>query len=328
MSVAATSTAPIARVRRALGRVALAASALTLVVIVASAFIRHTQAGLSCGDWPACYAAVDANETATTGVSIARIVHRLAATGALVLVVGLWLSARARRPAFRRERRLGLAALLVAAALGLLGVATPGAAVPVIPLGNLVGGYLMLALLAALAGVAAVDDDVRPANHAAASHRRFALGLLALAFVQAGIGGLIGTEFALASCRNLLHCSGVAADAAAIGGSLDPFQPLTSVNGHFVPPSNGAALHTVHRLFAIAVTFLALVLAYALRSIDARACAWLTALALTAPLLGVAAVVAMPALPVTVLHNAAAALLIATLAHTAGTSQSVAAPAL
>jgi cytochrome c oxidase assembly protein subunit 15 len=319
LSTTTTILASTERVRRVFGQLALAASAFTFVVIVASAFIRHTQAGLSCGDWPACYAPVDANENATASVSIARIIHRIAATGALVLVGGLWLSARARGAAFLRERRLALAALVIAAALGVLGVATPGATVPAVQLGNLIGGYLMLAMLAALAGAAAVGDHRGTMNRAVASRRRFAVALLVLTVVQASIGGLIGTGFALTSCPDLLRCSDVVAGSAAMV-SLDPFQPLSAVNGHVVSPSDAAAFHIVHRLLAIAATGLTLLLAYVLRSRDPRACALLTALALSTPLLGIAAILAMPVLAVTVLHNAAAALLIATLAYVAATS--------
>src|SRR5262245_4101580 len=210
MTVAAASIASTARARRLFGRLALAASALTLVVIVASAFIRHTQAGLSCSDWPACYAAIDGQTSAATGVSIARVLHRLAATSALVLVVGLWLSARTRGPKFERVRLLAFAALLVAAALGVLGVATPGATVPAVPLANLLGGYLMFALLAALVGTA-IDLDFPAADRAGrASGSRFALALLVLAFVQASIGGLIGTRFTLTACTEIVRCAGIA----------------------------------------------------------------------------------------------------------------------
>ena len=50
---------------------ALVAVALTFVVVVASAFLRHSQAGLGCTDWPACYARV-AIEAQGAGVAFAR----------------------------------------------------------------------------------------------------------------------------------------------------------------------------------------------------------------------------------------------------------------
>jgi cytochrome c oxidase assembly protein subunit 15 len=326
MSVAGSTTRSEAGMGLVFARLALAASTLTLLVIVASAFIRHTQAGLACSDWPACYAAVDrhAEAASATGVSIARIFHRLAATSALVLVVGLWLSARVRGPEFRHVRTLALAASLVAGALGVLGVATPAAAIPAVPLGNLIGGYLMLAMLAGLFG-AAIDIELPVADHAGApSRRRFALALLALAFVQASIGGLIGTRFALTACAEVFRCP--AAEASAIGTTLDPFQKLVVGDGHVVPPAGAAALHIIHRMLGIAVAAFTLLLAYRLRRTHARTSLLLAGLALAAPLLGVAAVLAIPALAITVSHNAAAAVLVATLAYVAGRTRWAEAP--
>jgi cytochrome c oxidase assembly protein subunit 15 len=325
MIVITTSDAATERARRVFARLALAASALTLLVIVASAFIRHTQAGLACVDWPACYAAVGehADAASATGISIARFLHRLAATSALVLVVGLWLSARSRGPAFRRERVLGLSALLAAASLGILGVATPDATVPAVPLGNLIGGYLLLALLAALVGVATRGHDLPVADRANRPHRLFVLALLALAFVQMTIGGLIGTAFALTACSELLHCADVIAGHAAIGATLDPFHSVAVVDGHVVSPAGAATLHVIHRLLGLATAVFALGLAYALRSTDARTWKLLAVLALATPLLGIAAVVAMPSLASTVLHNAAAALLVASLSYIAARSPPV-----
>lgn len=319
--IGARSADSTVRTRRLFGRLALAAGLLTLIVIVASAFIRHTQAGLACADWPACYARIDAHAEAaapSTGVFVARLLHRLAASGALALIIGMWLTARGLRPAFRRERTLGLAALVIAAGLAVLGIATPGAEYPAVPLGNLLGGYLMLAVLAALTGVLASPDGATPQGPATTSLRPLALALLALAFAQAGVGTLIGAKFALTACTELVRCPDFAGNELALGAALDPFRRLVIVDGHAVAPAGAAGIHVTHRLLGAALAAAALVLAYASRSTDRRAARLLMTLALATPLLGATAVVAMPSLAVTVLHNAAAAALIATLAYLAG----------
>jgi cytochrome c oxidase assembly protein subunit 15 len=314
------STYSTARTRRLFGRLALAAGLLTLIVIAASAFIRHTQAGLACAPWPACYARIDAHAEAAAppiGVFIARLVHRLAASGALALIIGMWLTARARRPALKREHMLGLAALVVAAGLAVLGMVTPGAELPAVPLGNLLGGYLMVAVLAALTAAAASPDNATPQSPATTPLRSIALALLAFAFVQAGLGALIGTQFALTACAELAHCPAFASNEFALGAALDPFRRLAIVDGHAVAPAGAAGIHVMHRLLGVGLATTALVLAYALRSTDRRAARFLMTLALATPLLGATAVVAMPSLAVTVLHNATAAALIATLAYVA-----------
>jgi heme A synthase len=106
MSTVATDAA--ARLLLVFRRAAFAAAALTFVVIVASAFMRHTQAGLACDDWPACYgriatSAAGTDVVPTTGVRLARIAHRLAATGVLAFVIGLLLVAWTQKPAWKRE---------------------------------------------------------------------------------------------------------------------------------------------------------------------------------------------------------------------------------
>ena len=313
------SAVSTARTRRLFGRLALAAGLLTLIVIAASAFIRHTQAGLACVDWPACYARIGAQPEAavlSTGVFIARLVHRLAASGALALIIGMLMVGRAPRTAFKRERMLALAALLIAAGLAGLGIATPGTEYPAVPVGNLLGGFLMIAVLAALTGAVASPDSATPQSPATTPLRSIALVLLAFAFVQAGLGTLIGTKFALTACTELVRCPDFAIDDFALA-ALNPFLRLVIVDGRAVAPAGAAGIHVMHRLLGIGIATTALVLAYTLRSTDRRAARLLMALALVTPLLGATAVVAMPWLAVTVLHNAAAAMLIASLAYVA-----------
>ena len=109
----ATATAPARpRVYRHFHRIAWLAVALALGVIVFGAFVRLSNAGLSCPDWPTCYGratwpshAVEAADHAATEIrpfethkAWREQVHRhLAATlGLLVLVLAL-LAARGRK---------------------------------------------------------------------------------------------------------------------------------------------------------------------------------------------------------------------------------------
>ena len=100
-------------------------------------------------------------------------------------------------------------------------------------------------------------------------------------------------------------------------GALDPFRALSIVGGHVAPPRNVAGLHVIHRVLGITVTAATFALAYRMRRVDRRAAMQLAALAAAAPLLGAAAIAGMPSLPMTVLHNAAAASLVAALAYLA-----------
>ncbi|MEG3193001.1 COX15/CtaA family protein [Lysobacter sp. D1-1-M9] len=109
---------------RHLHRIAWLAVALALVVIIFGAFVRLSDAGLSCPDWPTCYgraawpsAAQEVESHAATAIRPLEThkawreqVHRhIAATlGVLVLVLALLAA---------RKRRLGIAQILASAGL-------------------------------------------------------------------------------------------------------------------------------------------------------------------------------------------------------------------
>jgi heme a synthase len=309
---------PDARLRRLYVALPVAALILTAIVVVASAYLRHAQAGLGCADWPACYAriAVDAPDaTPPIGVHLARIAHRFAAAGVLALVIGQLLVAWTQRPAWKREGALAAAALVVAVALAALGIAPPRSRLPAVTLGNLLGGYLLLALLAA--GVAAAIDGrrVAPAEASRATPLRLlALGALAVVLVQAAVGGMIGAQFALTACPTLDACIGFTPDELRSTAALDAFRPLVVIEGRVVPPEGAAVPVIIHRILGPVVTVVVLVVAYALRRMRRSGAVVLATLALAAPLLGAAAILALPSLPLAIAHNAVAAALVGMLA--------------
>lgn len=111
------------QVPRNFHRLAWLAVALALGVIVFGAFVRLSDAGLSCPDWPTCYgraawpAAGEAADHAATAIrpvvphkAWREQVHRMLAGGLGVLVLGLALMAA-------RKRRFGIAQVLGASAL-------------------------------------------------------------------------------------------------------------------------------------------------------------------------------------------------------------------
>ncbi len=294
--------------RRLAGRLAFAAAVLVFMVVVASAWLRHSQAGLGCADWPACYAAiVDTTETPLPGTVLARLVHRIAASGALVLVGILVFLALRPASEYPVERKLAWLALAIALALAALGIWTPGARVPAVAIGNLVGGFALFASLAALSA------RLRSPPAAGSTLAKLAL---AVAFVHLALGGMIGAQFAVTGCPPTLACP--AADFSLLSGSgiLDPMRPLSIVDGRVHAPAGAGALVALHRLASIAVVVLALAAAWAVRRDGSRA-ATIAACALGAFAMGVVATLHQPALVGTVTHNAFAALLVASLAGAA-----------
>lgn len=110
-------------------RLAWFATALTLCVIVFGAFVRLSDAGLSCPDWPTCYgratwpqAAHEVDDHAASAIrpfethkAWREQVHRHLAASLGVLVLALALLAA-------RKRRLGIAQVLVASTLVALAI--------------------------------------------------------------------------------------------------------------------------------------------------------------------------------------------------------------
>jgi cytochrome c oxidase assembly protein subunit 15 len=306
-----------ARLATLFARMALAAAALTFVVIVASAFMRHTQAGLSCADWPACYAtlgAPGADAVPSAGVHLARIAHRLAATSVLALVIGLLLIAWTQKPAWRRAGGRALAALTIAGALAVLGIITPGARIPAVALSNLLGGY---AMLAALVATHAVTTRAPSPSRGA---RAVAALALAFVFVQAALGGTIGVQFASLACPALGDCGAWTWREFLAAGALDPLRPVTANDGRVIAPAGAAGLHVLHRICGLAAVALVLATAMMLRQARPRLARTLAAVVAIATGLGLFAVSPQPALPVVVAHNACAAILVALLAAVSGRS--------
>jgi cytochrome c oxidase assembly protein subunit 15 len=167
---------------------ALLIACLMLAVIAASAWLRLGRPQEPCGLWPLCrieHVRVSdiADETLQAPLAPAvRAVHRAAASLALPVIVILLVTALTRTP--RDGRTARGAALLLAVALGLavLGVLAGGSrAVPVV-LGNLLGGFAMLAgawCLLPWAGNAA-REDLRPAARLALTAWLLQIGLGAL----------------------------------------------------------------------------------------------------------------------------------------------------
>ena len=134
------------------GTAPLFSTVLMLATLSLSAFMRLSQAGLGCAEWPACYgqnlrtAPTGESVSAGPAVAAARLAHRVVASLTLLLVIVMTMATLATQPILRRAGALSLALLLLALGLAALGIATPGARLPAVAMGNLLGGFAMLAL--------------------------------------------------------------------------------------------------------------------------------------------------------------------------------------
>jgi cytochrome c oxidase assembly protein subunit 15 len=264
----------------------VAAALLALLVVGLGAYVRLTDAGLGCPDWPGCYGhLVVPQEAADPGRACHEMIHRYAA-GSLGLLIAALTFAAWRRPRPRADAWLatGLCGLVVLQAL--LGMLTVTELLrPAIVTGHLLGGMLVWATLVALWA----------RNFGAPAPERRALGGLTLAAVlaQIALGGWVSSHYAGLACPDLPLCPG-------------GWQPQTSL----------AAIQWTHRLGAVAVLAIAGTYAVALwRRPQRRAFGIAVAAALVMQLaLGVANIVFHLPLPVAVAHNLGAAALLAAVA--------------
>jgi cytochrome c oxidase assembly protein subunit 15 len=313
----------LARRLQLLRRFAAACTLLVLAVTSLSAYLRLDKAGLGCADWPACYgAALRAAQAGTApapaddrpAIAAARGAHRLAAVGALALVVAMGVLCVGRAPRLRVEGLQCAGLLLLTLALAALGRISADVRVPAVTLGNLLGGLAMLALCARL-GVAGVPPT--PAGRRAGSDglRAGAVLLLALVFVQAALGALASASFAGLSCTSLADC--LSAAAAVDPATLNPWrEPRIATAGGAGEP--GALVQLLHRAGAAAVALGAAAFAVLAwrrgRLATAAAAAGLVGLEIG---LGLAQVNAGLPIGLALPHNVVAALLVVLLARSA-----------
>ena len=305
-----------ASVQRLLRLLASIGAALMLLVIVSSAFLRLEQAGLSCADWPKCYGRVDSDAAATTGVLVARLAHRVAASAVGVALVALLLIGATQRPWLKRQVAIAAAALIIALGLAALGARFPtlDSEIPLPPvvLANLGGGFALLALLWLLR-----LTTLPPVITEVPSWLSLVATLALLAVIgQITLGALVSAKLAALACPAFPAC-GSDWPAGTLLEALDPLSDRSlGPDGAIARPAALAGLHWMHRVGALAVLVLGATLALRLLRVDGRVRklgAILAALLVAQAVLGATLVLAHLPLALAVAHNAAAALLLATL---------------
>ena len=281
--------------RRLLRRMAQAGLLLTVLIVVLSAYVRHRGLGLGAG------AAMASGED----ILLARVIHRVVATVMLVLVIAMSFSSLA-RPRMPREAGLAVGLLALALGLAVLGVVTPGARLPAVALGNLLGGFVMLALCAQLV---AVTGELRPRDALLA---RFAILAAILLGLEVALGALVSATHAGLSCRSLAECTALAARGGWDFTGLNPWQlPSSDAAG----AAAGAALQWAHRIGAIAAAAAVLVLGLLAWQRGRRGTATaLAGLLLVAIAMGLVIGAGELPLPAVLLHNLASAGLLAMVA--------------
>jgi len=284
----------------------IAALALAFIVVVMGAYVRLSDAGLGCPDWPLCYGQplpADIADRDALARAWKEMGHRyLAGTlGALILAlaVAAWR--------LRQSAPLVTAVVLLVVFQAMLGKWTVTMLLkPAIVTAHLVGGMATLALLAWLA--------LAQWPHAPAPEMRrlrsTAVAALAMLVVQIMLGGWVSANYAALACPTLPLCSG----PMDFTGAFHVVRELGKTpQGDLLSHDALRAIHWTHRLFAlVALTAVLIGAARAWRLAPRLAIIVGTLVALQFGL-GVANVALGLPLALAAAHNAGAALLLVAL---------------
>ena len=282
---------------------ALLTFALMAVIILLSAHMRLTGAGLGCTDWPACYGRNLAG-LAPPHPNWINTTHRIAASTmgftALAIVSFAWRRRRVAPGDF--PPALALFGLTVF--LALLGKWTHDPHLPAVALGNLLGGLGMLVLLWRL------HLGYTP-QYTASSRLRSKVSLgLVLLVAQITLGGMVSASFAALSCTGSPGCNDWLQHASL--ANFNPFQILNvAQGGNFTPGEAQQTLHMTHRFSALLVFCYLAWLGVCLIRENLRRSGMLLIAALTLQIaLGISIVAYGLPLFLVLIHNATAAFLL------------------
>lgn len=296
---------------RTVRSLALLIGALSLVVVAVSAYLRLAAAGIGCADWPACYGALLAGDPPSLHYGFPRLLHRFAASAALLLTCALvWCCLRPQP--LLPAARYAVLLLLLMLALSVLGFFSADPRRALVGFLNIVGGLGLVTFSWRVVMAA------RPSSFATVEQRPpqgmlLRLGLLALTLAVV-LGAWIGATYSAVACTSVPDCGGVWWPAAEGWSALNPWLRLTAAP--LPGDAGGVTLHLLHRGLALMVVLTLGGSALAsLRQRTMRPAASAVLVLLGGVLgLGLAAVASGLSLWLVVGHGVAAALLLAAVA--------------
>ena len=312
-------------------RLAVITAIGAFLVIVLGAWVRLSNAGLGCPDWPGCYGQITwpvaisevriANEAyperpVESAKAWKEMIHRYLAGILVLMVLGLNAIAWRKRngaAALRAKTGLLLGLILFQAALGMWTVTLK--LLPLIVMGHLLGGMATLALLLWIVFSNRYARGYKPGPRVRGMRGLIVMGLTVLV-LQIALGGWTSSNYAAMACPDFPSCQGrFWPDTNFRDGFVMWREIGVDFEGGVLDLPSRTAIHMAHRAGAVLTLFVLLYVAFKLGRISALLTSGVLLMSLVSVqfLLGVLNIVLQLPLFNAVAHNGVAALLLAVL---------------
>jgi heme a synthase len=294
-------------------RLSLAGAVLAAAVVVLGAWVRLTDAGLGCPDWPGCYGHIYPRADHNFSKALHEMIHRYFASTLGVIIAGLLVWAVWNRKDRGQPLIIVVLLFVLVCLQGALGALTVTQLLkPLIVTAHLLGGLTTLGILWWLS----LTLKPRDLTAREIGLRKFAYGGLAVLLLQIFLGGWTSSNYAAVACPDLPTCQQSWWPHMDFRDAFVLWRGLTvDYTGGVLTNPARIAIHVTHRLGALLLgTVLSLVGALCVARSANHRLRVIGGLIVGAVLLqigiGMAMVhFAMP-LPLATLHNAGAALLV------------------
>ncbi len=252
---------------------------LTLDLIMFGAFVRLTDSGLGCPDWPGCYGqlspvgAADQIREAYAAMPYGPVsfpkawiemVHRYVGAMLGMLIIAISYMAWRHRKVLGHSPALAIATLLAVCLQGAFGAWTVTMKLmPIIVTAHLLGGMILLTMMTWLA---AREKRHAPVMRQELRWRPWAVGGLVVLFVQVALGGWVSTNYAALACMDFPTCHGSWLPPMDLASGFSLIRGLGELpSGEVISQDALTGIHWVHRNFAVLVFIWLGALAWAMR---------------------------------------------------------------